>query len=193
MRIGIFGGTFDPVHLGHLIVAEQAREQARLEQVWFMPAAQPPHKLKRTLTPFDHRYEMLRLAVAGHDAFLVSDLEKHLPAPNFTVHTLQHLHRERPNEQWYLLMGGDSLLEFPTWYQPQQIAALAGLVVAARPGYAVPDDLLGHFPIQLVRAPLIEISSTDIRQRVQEGRSIRYLVPRAVECYIAQHQLYRRI
>jgi len=191
MQIGVFGGTFDPVHLGHLIVAEQAREQAGLDQVWFMPAAQPPHKLGRTLTPFAHRYEMLRLAVAGHDAFIVSDLENRLPPPNYTVHTLRHLRQEHPTHRWFLLLGADSLLEFPTWYQPQEIVQLAMLLVVARPGYRIPEGWASQFPYRTIDTPLVEISSTDIRHRVREGRSIRYLVPRAVECYIAQHHLYR--
>jgi len=190
MRIGIFGGTFDPVHLAHLIVAEQCREQAELDQVWFMPAAHPPHKLGRVLTPFEHRLEMLRLAVGGHEAFLVSDLENHLPAPNYTVQTLRELHRQRPGEEWFLLLGADSLCEFSSWYEPFEIARLATLVVAARPGYSWPQSLPSDFRVRRIAAPLIEISSTDIRQRVQQGRSIRYLVPRAVECYIAHMHLY---
>lgn len=191
MRIGIFGGTFDPVHLGHLIVAEQAREQAGLDQVWFMPAARPPHKLDRPLTLFEHRYEMLRLAVAGHDPFVISDLENRLPAPNYTVQTLRHLHQERPGEQWFLLLGADSLAEFPTWYLPYEIIQLATLLVVGRPGYPSTGTLAKPFPFQTIEVPLMEISSTDIRRRVREGRSIRYLVPRAVECYIQQHGLYK--
>ncbi|MCS7166211.1 MAG: nicotinate-nucleotide adenylyltransferase [Gemmatales bacterium] len=191
MRIGIFGGTFDPVHLGHLIIAEQAREQAQLHQVWFVPACQPPHKLDLNLTHFEHRYQMLRMAVAGHDAFVVSDVERRLPTPNYTVQTLRHLHQQHPGEEWFLLLGGDSVVEFPSWYQPEVIAQLAQLLVVARPGYPVAEDLVRQYRAQLVAAPMIEISSTDIRQRVRQGRSIRYLVPRAVECYILEHRLYR--
>lgn len=190
MRIGIFGGTFDPVHLGHLIVAEQCREQVQLEQVWFMPAAHPPHKLNRPLTSVEHRLEMLRLAVGGHEAFVVSDLETRLPVPNYTVQTLRRLREQFPEAEWFLLLGADSLCEFPTWYEPFAIAQMATLVVAARPGYTRPESLPPEFRVRWVQSPLIEISSTDIRQRIRQGRSIRYLVPRAVECYIAQQRLY---
>ena len=108
-RIGIFGGTFDPVHLGHLIMAEQAREQAGLDQVWFVPAARPPHKLDRPLTAFHHRVEMLALAVAGHSAFRVNELEKDRSGPSYTVDTLEELHRRHPDTAMHLLLGSDNL------------------------------------------------------------------------------------
>jgi nicotinate-nucleotide adenylyltransferase len=133
---------------------------------------------------------MLRLAVGGHEAFIVSDLETRLPVPNYTVQTLRHLREQFPEAEWFLLLGADSLCEFPTWYEPFAIAQMATLVVAARPGYTRPESLPPEFRVRWVQSPLIEISSTDIRQRIRQGRSIRYLVPRAVECYIAQQRLY---
>jgi nicotinate-nucleotide adenylyltransferase len=229
MRIGIFGGSFDPIHLGHLISAEQAREQARLEQVWFVPAARPPHKQNRDLTPFPLRVEMLEMAIAGHTDFRVCEIEKELFGPSYTVETLRRLQQTHPGNQWFLLMGSDSLRDFPSWREPDQIATLATLVVidrpsdepaegpsgssgaaaselhqlvgvtgatgndaALRPSVPSPIVTAASTPAAIiVRSPLIDISSSNIRHRVREGRSIRYLTPRAVECFIAAHRLYR--
>ena len=200
-QIGVFGGSFDPVHLGHLITAEQCREQARLDQVWFVPAARPPHKLDRVLTPFARRVEMLALAVAGHGAFRVEEIEKDRPGPSYTVDTLQELSARQPEADWHFIMGSDSLPELPSWREPTRILQLARLLVVARPGAPVLSvkelkQALGlpateDLRLQVVAAPLIGLSSTDLRQRVREGRSLRYLVPRAVECYILEKRLYR--
>ncbi|MCS6976233.1 MAG: nicotinate-nucleotide adenylyltransferase [Gemmatales bacterium] len=191
MRLGVFGGSFDPVHYGHLILAENSREAARLDLVLFVPAPRPPHKLDREQTPFFRRVEMLELAIAGHPAFQVSQIEKDRPGPSFTVDTLTQLQAERPEAELFLLLGSDSLQDFPLWYQPERIAELATLVVTLRPGAEKPTNLPSHFRVLWVDAPRIDISSTDIRNRVRTGRTIRYLLPRAVECYIETHRLYR--
>lgn len=191
MRLGVFGGSFDPVHYGHLILAENSREAARLDLVLFVPAPRPPHKLDREQTPFFRRVEMLELAIAGHPAFQVSQIEKDRPGPSFTVDTLTQLQAERPEAELFLLLGSDSLQDFPLWYQPERIAELATLVVTLRPGAEKPTNLPTHFRVLWVDAPRIDISSTDIRNRVRTGRTIRYLLPRAVECYIETHRLYR--
>jgi nicotinate-nucleotide adenylyltransferase len=201
MRIGVFGGTFDPVHVGHLVMAEQCREQAKLDRVLFVPAARPPHKQERIISDFTHRAEMLRLALAGQPAFQVDELERDRPGPSFTVETLQELLAHNPGEQFELLLGADCLPDLPTWKDPARIVQLAGLVVVNRPGFALmtPEMLrasLGLAPesvarFQAVDSPLLEISSRDLRRRVAAGLSIRYLVPRAVECYIEAHRLYR--
>jgi nicotinate-nucleotide adenylyltransferase len=200
-RIAVFGGTFDPVHLGHLITAEQCREQARLDEVWFMPAARPPHKRAQPLSPFDRRAEMLALAVAGQPAFKVATLERDRPGLSYTVETLQALTTEHPEVDWHFVMGSDSLVDLPGWYQPQRIVALARLLVVVRPGVALlPLEELqkqlgmpaaSALRLQVIEAPLIGISSTDLRRRVSEGRGLRYLVPRAVECYIEEKKLYQ--
>lgn len=200
MRIGIFGGSFDPVHLGHLVLAEQCREQAALDQVWFVPAARPPHK-SRQLSPFDRRVEMLELAVSGHPAFRIDELEKDRPGPSYTADTLVELRQRHPEHELFLLIGGDAFVDLPGWYQPQRIVEQATLLVTARPGWHMPDigelcrrldladaGLLRH---QQVTIPLIDISSTDIRRRFAAGQSIRYLVPRAVEAYIESKGLYK--
>jgi nicotinate-nucleotide adenylyltransferase len=200
-QIGIFGGSFDPVHLGHLITAEQCREQAGLDQVWFVPAARPPHKLDRVLTPFARRVEMLALALAGHQAFRVDEIEKDRPGPSFTVDTLQELSVRQPEADWHFILGSDSLPELPSWREPTRILQLAQLLVVARPGAPMhPVEALkealglpsaADLRLQVVAAPLIGLSSTDLRRRVREGLSVRYLMPRAVECYILEKRLYR--
>jgi nicotinate-nucleotide adenylyltransferase len=200
MRIGVFGGTFDPVHQGHLILAEQCREQAGLDRVRFIPAARPPHKQDQAVTPFAHRLEMLRLAVAGNPAFVIDELEKDRPGPSYTVDTLEELHRREPAARLFLLIGSDCLPDLVHWRDPARIGQLADLLVMARSGWSVDhlEQLKAalHLPrelnlAQLVQAPLIDLSSRDLRRRAAEGRSLRYLVPRAVECYIETHRLYR--
>jgi nicotinate-nucleotide adenylyltransferase len=200
MRVGVLGGTFDPVHLGHLVLAEQCREQAQLEQVWFVPAARPPHKQEYVLTSFEHRAEMLALALAGQPAFRIDDLEKGRPGPSYTVDTLAELARRNPGVELFFIVGADCLPDLPHWHEPQRLADLATLLIAARPGWSVGQsgDLQNTLSLspgqvlrqQLLQIPLIDISSRDLRQRVAEGHSIRYLVPRAVECYIGTHRLY---
>jgi nicotinate (nicotinamide) nucleotide adenylyltransferase len=134
MRIGVFGGTFDPPHVGHLALAEWAREALRLDRVLFVPAGRPPHKGRRVLTPVAHRVAMTRLAVRGQRAFVVSALEARRNGPSFTVDTLRALRKREPGARIFLLMGADSLAEFPTWRDPAGILGFATLAVAARPG-----------------------------------------------------------
>jgi nicotinate-nucleotide adenylyltransferase len=202
-RIGVFGGTFDPVHLGHLIMAEQCREQARLDQVWFVPAARPPHKLDRPLTPFPQRVEMLSLALAGAPAFRVDELEKDRPGPSYTADTLEELQRRNPTTEFALLLGSDSLPDLAHWKEPGHVVGRAELLVFSRPGWplltidqlrqALHLDVDSPLRIRTVNVPLIHIASRDLRQRVAENRSIRFLVPRAVECYIQEKKLYRGV
>jgi nicotinate-nucleotide adenylyltransferase len=202
MRIGIYGGTFDPVHVGHLILAEQAREQGRLDEVWFVPAFHPPQKRDQAVTRFEQRGEMLALAVAGNPAFRIDEIEKERPGPSYTVETLAELKRRHPRHEFLLLIGGDSLVDLPRWYDPQGIVAQAGLLVMERPGSPVvssaelrkqlklPDDA----PLSLefvTNASLIDVSSTDLRRRIAEGRTVRYLLPHAVEVYVKEKGLYR--
>jgi nicotinate-nucleotide adenylyltransferase len=201
MRIGVFGGTFDPVHLGHLIVAEQCREQARLDRVLFIPAWKPPHKLEQELAPFHHRVEMLQLALAGHPAFQIDELERNRPGPSYTVDTLEELQRRHPHDGLFLMIGADCLPDLPHWREPARIVVLAGLLVAARSGWSLWSEeqirtalnLPPEVPlrVQVVQVPLIDDASRDLRRRVRQGHSIRYLVPRAVECYIQTHHLYQ--
>jgi nicotinate-nucleotide adenylyltransferase len=199
MRIGIFGGTFDPVHLAHLILAEQCRTQARLDEVWFVPSHSPPHKDKN-VTRFDQRCEMLELAIAGHDkVFRVCRIEKDLPEPSYTARTLQHLHERHPGTEFFLLLGSDCLPDLPGWYEPLTVIALAGLVVLPRPGVmlwtaerlalALGIDV-SAVRLQFIACPPIDLASRELRRSIADGMSVRYMIPRAVEEYIHLHKLY---
>jgi nicotinate-nucleotide adenylyltransferase len=201
MRIGVFGGTFDPVHLGHLILADQCREQGRLDLVLFVPAARPPHKQQQPLTPFAQRAEMLALALAGNPAFRIDELEKDRPGPSYTADTLAELNGRFPAAELFLLVGSDTLHDLPAWHQPARVAELAGLLVMERPGWQIPTlealrtalGLPASAPLrqEVIKAPLIDIQSRDLRDRAAQGRSLRYLLPRAVEVYVAEKHLYR--
>jgi nicotinate-nucleotide adenylyltransferase len=199
--VGVFGGTFDPVHLGHLIVAEQCREQANLDQVWFIPTARPPHKQGSLVTSFGQRAEMLALAIAGHSAFRIEELEKDRPGPSYTAETVDELQRRSPDVDFFLLLGSDCLADLPCWYDPARIVEQTTLLIVERPGHPVwpADQLRAALGLpaeavlrqQVVPVPLVDVSSRDLRRRCAEGRSVRYLVPRSVERYIEEKRLYR--
>ena len=201
-RIGLFGGTFDPIHYGHLVIAEEVRASLDLAEMVFIPAGQPPHKPGRTITPVDQRLAMLELAIASNPHFSYSRVEIDRPGPSFLVDTLRILRNEWGTErELYFVIGWDSLEELHTWYKPREILAeLTHLVAVHRPGYV--DDpaynqlLETRLPgilqrLLIVQAPQLHISSTDLRQRVAEGRPIKYQLPEAVEYYIQEHGLYR--
>lgn len=195
MRLGLFGGTFDPIHQGHLILAEACREALALDRVWFVVAGQPPHK-RGDRTPIGDRIEMARIATAGNPAFEVSEVEAKGPGPHYSVDTLEAIARERPGDELFFLIGADSLADLPLWRSPGRIAELATIVVVNRPGIdpavtSSPPDLGPNArPIQRVMIPPIGIASHDLRRRVAEGRSIRYLVPRGVEAYVVEQKLF---
>src|SRR5262249_36680375 len=201
MRIGVFGGTFDPVHYGHLILAEQCREQGRLDEVWFVPAPRPPHKGERETTRFEQRVEMLSLAVAGNAAFRVDELEKERAGSSYTADTLAELRRRHPENEFFLLIGSDTLIDLPHWYQPRRVIESASLLVMRRPNNEVlpVEELRARLQLpesvplrlEVVEAPLIDISSRDLRRRAASGRSLRYFLPRAVEIYVQDKKLYR--
>lgn len=191
-RIGLFGGTFDPPHVGHLALAEWARSHLSLERIVFMPAGTPPHKLRRVLTPVRHRLAMTRLAVRGNRAFTVSTLEARRAGPSFTVDTLAALARLHPGSRLYLLMGADSLDEFSTWHEPKRILRLATLVVASRPGARATGKRRLPGKVVWLDNPRLEVSSSVLRAELRAGRPVRYLVADAVERYVRRHRLYRR-
>ena len=200
MRIGIFGGSFDPIHYGHLILAEQCREQSLLDQVRFVPSAISPHKRDGATLTDRQRIELVKLAVGGHESFVVSDIELKRGGVSYSVDTLTEIHDEHPDDELFFMIGSDSLHQFHTWRDPARICELAVPLVVGRPGAKpvdldlfarfVDEDRLKLIKSHLVVSPLIDISSTDIRRRVAEGRSIRYLTPRAVEKYIETQKLY---
>jgi nicotinate-nucleotide adenylyltransferase len=192
-RIGLFGGTFDPPHLGHLALAEHARDRLGLDEVRFIPAGQPPHKRGEGIAPAAARLAMTRLAVRGNPAFTVSTLEVRRGGPSFTVETLRTVAAATPAARLYLLMGADSLDDFATWHEPETILRLATLVVAGRPGAGTRRlEPRGRGRIVRLDNAEIALSSSLVRNRVRAGRSVRYLVPDAVAAYIVRHRLYRR-
>lgn len=198
MRIGILGGTFDPVHYGHLLLAETCRESLELDQVRLIPAGRPPHKQDQILTDGHARADMLDFAVAGCPEFCVDRRELRRAGASFTVDTLGELQDEFPDAELYFLMGADSLRDVPGWRDPGGIARLAWLVACNRPGFPLPTeaqvrDWVGPELAERTRVvtiPGTDLSSTWIRDRVQRGRSLRFLMPRAVAAYIAEHRLY---
>jgi len=191
------GGTFDPVHYGHLILAEQAWETFKLDKVLFVTAADPPHKNGIEITPVRHRHQMACLAVLNNDHFECSTLEIERPGPSYTIDTLRQIKGiYGPECRVYLLVGCDEAAAMMSWRDPHLIGELATVVVANRPGRSV-DDALKALPEDLARnvvpleMPGVDISSTDIRDRVRSGRTIKYLAPNAVVGYILEEGLYR--
>lgn len=194
--LGILGGTFDPVHHGHLVIAEDAREALGLERVLFIPAALPPHKPGRPITAAEHRLEMAELAVAGNPALAVSPIEIERGGTSYTVDTLDLLRRQGCDDLWFIL-SSEALAGFPAWRDPGRILELARLAVVPRGGASglgagwVRDRFPGQEDrFRFLPGPLLPISGSVIRRRVAAGRSIRYLVPDGVERYIANHRLY---
>lgn len=190
-RIGILGGSFDPVHLGHLILADAAVTHLRLDRLLLMPAGRPAHKRRRALAPVEHRVAMLRLAARGNPRLEVSTREARDPGVTFTVRTLERLAAAEA-ASWFFIMGEDSLREFDTWREPDRILQLARLGVVRREGTPparLRAGLRGR--VAFVPMPGIAISSSDIRRRVARGSSVRYWVPDAVLSYMERHGLYR--
>ena len=202
MRLGILGGAFDPVHYGHLLLAELCREACRLDQVWFMPAAAPPHKRHYALTSAEQRIEMLELAIGGNEQFAVSRLEVDRGGVSYTVETLAQLKAEAPERELFFLLGADSLVDLPGWREPARICELAIPVAVRRPDVAEPKldtlaplvspERLEEIRRHQVEMPSIGLSSREIRRRVAAGLSIRYQTPRAVEKYIDTEELYKQ-
>lgn len=196
-RVGLLGGTFDPVHIGHLILAEEARDQLDLSVVYFVPAGDPPHKRDRRLVPVAHRVRMAEMAVAGNARFQVSRVDADRPGPHYTIDMVEIFRQQMPPEgELFFLMGYDSLTELPSWHKPRELVAACHLVALTR--YNVPlnwDHLEARLPgirqrVSLLDMPELEIASHHVQERVRAGRSIRYLVPDAVCAYIREHGLY---
>jgi nicotinate-nucleotide adenylyltransferase len=200
MRIGVIGGTFDPIHLGHLIVAEEACTRLGLSQVVFVPAGLPPHKQAHEISPSEQRLDMVQAAIADNEHFGLSRVDVDRPGPCYTVDTIGLLQEAWGDDaEIYFVIGSDSLADLPSWYQPQRLLRRCTVVAVERPGYALDlNRLERHLPgaaaqIQLLRAPTLDISSTEIRERVRSGHTIRYLVPDAVIRHIYQDHLYRHV
>jgi nicotinate-nucleotide adenylyltransferase len=183
-KIGIMGGTFDPIHHGHLILARDAVEQLQLDELLFIPAAISPHKVGRQPAAAELRVEMLRAAIRDEPRFCLDTLEIERPAPSYTVDTIEALKRREPDAQFVYLIGEDNVAQLPTWHRFSELSQMVQFVVLDRSGLRAEH----RYPV--VRQ-LIDISATDIRNRVARGASIRYLVPPAVELLIRERQLYR--
>jgi nicotinate-nucleotide adenylyltransferase len=186
----LYGGSFNPVHTAHLILAEIAREILNIPQITFVPSPTPPHK--NHLLSWDIRNEMLGLAIKDNSSFTISDVEKERGGISYTIDTVRFFLNQSDTDRVYLLLGADSLLELPTWRSWQELLDLATIVVMGRPGRsfgsvnkAVLDKVI------IIDTPMIDISATTIRKRVKEGRSIRYMVPEAVREYIEKHSIYQ--
>lgn len=198
-RIGVIGGTFDPIHYGHLAAAEEARVRVNLEKVLFAVAGLPPHKLDEEVTPVEHRLAMVQLGIFSNPDFELSRVDVDRSGPSYTVDTISIL-----QEQWgqgtemFFILGIDSLVEVPTWHQPERLIQLCHLVAVARPGFEVDmrqleDSVPGiSSRVEIIGMPEVDISSSDLQRRVREGLPIRYQVPEDVERYIREHRLYQR-
>jgi nicotinate-nucleotide adenylyltransferase len=197
MKIGVLGGTFDPIHLGHLKVAEEVTASLKLGEVIFMPAGQPWLKINNAISPAEHRLEMMRLALAGRDNFRLSTMEIERPGPTYTVDTMAELGRQLGSEELFFILGWDNLTQLPQWHEPRRLIELCRLVAVPRVDFPPPDlaSLEATIPglsqrVILLDAPHIDINASEIRRMVREGLSIHNLVPEAVEKYIKRNKLY---
>ncbi len=200
-RIGILGGTFNPVHLGHLALARGAVKAFGLEKVLFIPSAKPPHKKPGALAPVKHRMAMLKLAIKGKPGFEISDIETRRAGPSYTIDTITRLKKKNPSADYYFIIGSDSLRELHTWKRIRDLLKLCTFITFTRPGKGGPGrikntrlgpartcELMRHF----MPGRMPDISSSAIRRRIAEGKNIRYLVPQAVAEYIAAKALYKK-
>ena len=199
MKVGIMGGTFDPIHHGHLAMAEAVRTKYGLEKILFIPSGNPPHKTHRYITSKSHRYNMSILATISNEFFEVSDVEIQKERLSYTVDTLLELNEKNPNVQYYLIMGADAFCDIETWNRVEKLFELSKVVGATRPGIDMDDFKSNIARIQQkyqtqilhVHVPSLDISSTDIRNRIMDGMTIKYLLPKNVEQYIYKYNLYR--
>jgi nicotinate-nucleotide adenylyltransferase len=193
LRLGVFGGSFDPVHLGHLLTADDVRRQLRLDRVLFIPAYRPPHK-RGPLTPYRRRLTMARLAVDAQPGFELCPIEERRPGPSYTVDTLRALQLLYPGASLYLIVGSDQYRDVASWHRPDLLTDLARVVVMSRPGVEQPPLYPKHDAERVLFRSIIPvgISAAAIRARLAKGRSVRYMLPVRVARYVGRHRLYRR-
>lgn len=198
-KIGIMGGTFDPIHNGHLLIAENAFEQLSLDEVRFIPTGRSPHKQGKKITAGAHRLRMVELAIADNPAFAADDRELRSDELSYSYITLQKMHESSPEDELYFIMGGDSLRDFKTWYHPELICSCATLVAAIRDDcdrqhlhtYAEELRQLFSADVRLIRTPNLSVASSELRRRAAAGETIRYQVPETVRTYIKANHLYQ--
>ena len=195
--LGILGGTFDPIHMGHLRMAEHVFQRMELEQIIFIPAYVPPHKLGQDFAPAADRYAMTELAVADNPHFIVSDMEIKRTGVSYTIDTIRELHRQYADKELHFIIGADSVAQLHTWHNIEEMLEMTTFVAVWRPGYeGAMEELVCHLGqrarerVLLLDTPVYDISSTEIRTRIREGRSLAGLVPGSVEKYIFEHGLY---
>ncbi len=191
LNIGLFFGSFNPIHHGHLIIAQAMLALADLDEVWFIVSPQNPFKQRKSLAHEFDRYDMVKLAISGNDQMRVSDVEFHMPRPSFTVDTLTYLREKHPDHNFSLIIGGDNLRSFKKWKNADIILKEFSLLVYPRPKQAEITPLLNHESVKLVEAPMLDISATYIRKCVRQQKNIRYLVPDSVMDFISDKKLYQ--
>lgn len=189
MKIGILGGTFDPIHIIHMMIAEQVRDAFQLDQIWFMPAHVPPHKEGRKVTDAVHRLHMVKLAAGGIPYFKVSSFELDRPGPSYTVDTMEALKEQFPDADFHFIIGGDMVDYLPHWHRIEDLVKLIQFIGVHRPGYK-PDHIFAREYVQNMEFPQTDISSTMIRERIKRGHSIRFMVTEEVREYIEENRLY---
>ncbi|WP_110111411.1 nicotinate-nucleotide adenylyltransferase [Bacillus sp. CGMCC 1.16541] len=185
-RIGILGGTFNPPHLGHLIIANEVFEQLKLDECWFMPSYTPPHKEVSNEIDPEHRLHMLKLAIQNHEHFSVQDIEFQRKGTSYTFDTMKAVKELYPDVHFYFIVGGDMVEYLPKWYKIEELVHLVTFVGVKRPGY----ELKSSYPLEFVEVIQVDISSSLIRQRVKSKRSIQYLVPNDIKQYVEENKLY---
>lgn len=188
-RIGIFGGTFDPPHIGHFIIAEEVRDKCQLDEVWFMPVNIPPHKHRGDLTPADKRIKMLELGIKDRNKFSICHIEIMRKGKSYTVNTMEQLVSQFPNYQFYFIIGGDMVDDLHTWYEIDKLLELVTFIGTERPGHRS-EPKIDRDKIIFVTVPQLEVSSSMIRERILNNKSIHYFVPDEVGEYIKENQLY---
>lgn len=191
MKIGILGGTFNPIHLGHLLIAQDALEAARLQRVIFIPSATPPHKKLDGNVAGKHRLKMVKLAIAGDERFAVDDLEIKRGGKSYSVDTVTELRRRHPRAQFYFIIGADSLSELHLWRDARRLVKLCRFIAVTRPGFRGQPARLPGLRYELLAAHPCGIASREVRTRAKRRQSIRYLVPEPVVRYIRRHKLYQ--
>jgi nicotinate-nucleotide adenylyltransferase len=188
MKVGVFGGLFDPPHIGHLIIAEHVLEEFHLDRILFVPAGNPPHK--RDYSPYEIRYAMTDLAIAENASFAISTIEREMPDKTYTIDVIRAL-QQKSDDELYLLIGSDQWLEMETWKDPEALFRECRIVVMRRSNYEISKDSKFFDRIMISTAPLIDISSTMVRTRIRKGNSVRYLIAPSVQEYITVNNLYK--
>lgn len=187
-KIGLLGGTFDPPHYGHLMIANEVLTQCGLDEIWFIPAYVPPHKQKSTVTELEHRVAMLNIAIETHPLFQMCTIEIERKGPSYTYDTIKELKEKYPNDTFYFIIGADMVQDLPNWNQIDKLIKLTTFIGVNRPGFQL-DSKYEH-AIKYIEIPLFEVSSTFLRERFQKKQSTRYYLPEKVRHYIEENQLY---